>query len=271
MMRTVITLLAIGIGLLVFVRWFEPRFAFFPSPGESTTPSDFGVPFTATTVATADGERLRVWRLEAAQPRALVVYFHGNGGNLSMWTPILAEIVRHGYDVLAVDYRGYGLSTGRPTETGLYRDADALLDHVSAAMPKSKPVVYWGRSLGTAVAAYAASRRPPDGIILEAGFPDARAIVRSSPVLTFLSVFSTYRFATATWLDRVECPALVVHGDTDQVMPIALGRALFDRMKGDKAFVAIPGGDHNDITPADPRVYWEAVDAFMLKVAARRW
>ena len=94
--------------------------------------------------------------------------------------------------------------------------------------------------------------------------------MRSSPVLAILSAFSTYRFATATWLDGVECPALVLHGDTDHVMPIALGRALFDRMKGDKMFVAIPGGDHNDVTPADPRVYWEAVDAFMLRAAARR-
>jgi len=270
-MRILLLLLVVGLGLLFFVRWLEPRFAFFPSAGESTTPSEFGVPFTAVTLTTSDGERLRAWLLTGTDSRALVVYFHGNGGNLSVWAPILSDLARHGFDVLAFDYRGYGLSTGRPTESGVYRDADAILDHVASALSGSRPrdfaqgrpIVYWGRSLGTAVAAYAASRRRPDGIILEAGFPDARAVIRSSPPLALLSVFSSYRFATATWLEKVPAPALVIHGDADQVIPFALGRALFDQLTGDKTFVAIPGGDHNDARPADEHVYWGAVDAFI--------
>ena len=263
MIRILATALIVLVGLLVLVRWLEPRLAFIPSPGETTTPAEFGVPFTTATIATADGERLRAWQLKAPSPRAQVVYFHGNGGNLAIWAPILADLARHGFDVLAFDYRGYGLSTGRPTETGLYRDADAVVDHVVDGLSKSKPIVYWGRSLGTAVAAYAASRKPPDGIVLEAGFPDGLAVVRTSPVLALLSVFSTYRFATAEWLAGVQSPALVIHGDADQVIPFRLGRALFERLKGVKTFVAIPGGDHNDLKPADERHYWNAVDAFI--------
>jgi uncharacterized protein len=272
MLRIVVTLLAVGIGLLLFVRWLEPRFAFFPSTGESTTPSEFGVRFTATTLTTSDGERLQAWMLKADDPRAIVVYFHGNGGNLSIWAPILADVARHGHDVFAIDYRGYGLSSGRPTEAGIYRDADAVLEHVSKTLSPSgsgpQPILYWGRSLGTAVAAYAASRRRPDGIILEAGFPDARAIVRTSPVLAFLSIFSTYRFATASQLEHVDAPALVIHGDADQVIPFSLGQALFERLKGDKTFVTIPGGDHNDARPTDERLYWDAVDAFVRKIGS---
>jgi fermentation-respiration switch protein FrsA (DUF1100 family) len=285
-MRILLLLLVVGLGLLFFVRWLEPRFAFFPSAGESTTPSEFGVPYTAVTLTTSDGERLRAWRLKGTDSRALVVYFHGNGGNLSIWAPILSDLARHGFDVLAFDYRGYGLSTGRPTESGVYRDADAVLDYVASVRSESRPfdfaqgrpfdsaqgrpVIYWGRSLGTAVAAYAASRRRPDGIILEAGFPDAQAVVRTSPVLALLSIFSTYRFPTAERLAGVSTPALVLHGDADQVIPFALGRALFDRLTGDKTFVAIPGGDHNDAKPADERVYWGAVDAFTRKISASR-
>jgi pimeloyl-ACP methyl ester carboxylesterase len=269
-MRVLLLLLVVGLGLLFVVRWLEPRFAFFPSAGESTTPSEFGVPFTAVTLTTADGEQVRAWLLAATDARAFVVYFHGNGGNLSIWAPILSDLAVHGYDVLAVDYRGYGLSSGRPTESGVYRDADAVLEHLSTANTGSRPVIYWGRSLGTAVAAYAASRRRPDGIILEAGFPDARAIVRTSPLLAFLSIFSTYRFPTAERLAGVDTPVLVLHGDADRVIPFALGRALFDRLTGDKMFVAIPGGDHNDVKPANERVYWGAVDAFTRKIAARR-
>jgi uncharacterized protein len=270
-MRILLLLLAVGLGLLFFVRWLEPRFAFFPSAGESTTPSEFGVPFTAVTLTTADGEQLRAWQLKGTDARAFVVYFHGNGGNLSIWAPILSDLAVHGFDVLAVDYRGYGLSSGRPTETGVYRDADALLDHLSTANAGSRPVIYWGRSLGTAVAAYAASRRRPDGIILEAGFPDAGAVVRTSPVLAFLSVFSTYRFPTAERLAGANTPALVLHGDADQVIPVALGRALFDRLTGDKTFVAIPGGDHNDAKPANERVYWGAIDKFVEGIRSRSW
>jgi fermentation-respiration switch protein FrsA (DUF1100 family) len=269
-LRLLVWLVVVGVGLLAFVRWLEPRFAFFPSQGESTTPAEFGTPFTATTLDASDGERLQAWLLTAAEPRALIVYFHGNGGNLSMWAPILSDIAGHGYNVLAIDYRGYGLSTGRPTESGVYRDADAVLAHLSTLKGDSRPIIYWGRSLGTAIAAYAASRRPPDGIILEAGFPDARAIVRSSPVLAFLSLFASYRFPTAAWLAGTDVPALAIHGDADQVIPYALGRALFDRIGSEKTFVTIPGGDHNDATPADEQRYWDGIRAFVRRLAERR-
>ena len=269
MLRVVISLLVIGVGLLLLVRWLEPRLAFFPSAGETTTPADYGVPYAPSTITTADGERLHAWLLKPTASRALVVYFHGNGGNLSIWAPILSDLARHGFDVLAFDYRGYGVSTGRPTESGVYRDADAILDHLSTALPTARPIVYWGRSLGTAVAAYAASRRPPDGIILEAGFPEARSVVRSSPLLALLSVFSSYRFATAEWLDRVPSPALVLHGEADQVIPFALGQALFSRLNGEKTFVAIPGGDHNDVRPANEQRYWNAVDIFIRGITDR--
>ena len=262
-MRLILAVLIAVAVLAAFVRWLEPRFAFFPSRGETTTPSAFGVSFSAITFTTSDGEQLHGWLLRAPAPRALVVYFHGNGGNLSVWAPIVSEVARRGYDVLAFDYRGYGLSSGRPTEDGLYRDADAVLEHVWSRRDRSGPLIYWGRSLGTAVAAYAAVRRPPSGIILEAGFPDARSLVRSSPPLAFLALFSTYRFPTADFLDRVERAALVLHGDADQIVPFSLGRALFERIKWKKAFVRIPNGDHNDVQPADGSVYWTAIDTFV--------
>jgi len=275
-LRAVVAIAAIVVALIVFVRWLEPRFAFFPETGETSTPADLGVDFSTMAIETRDGERLHGWLLRSPAPRARIVYFHGNGGNLSVWTPILSDLARRGYDVLAVDYRGYGRSTGRPSERGLYRDADAIVEHAATAFtgppqpwhaeaPQTRtlPLIYWGRSLGTAVAAYAASRRQPDGIILEAGFPDGRSIVRASPILALLALVSTYRFGTADFLAGVRAPVLVIHGDADRVIPFALGRELFDRLQGAKTFVTIPGGDHNDVRPADERTYWNAVDAFV--------
>ena len=261
-----VALFAILVVLILIVRLLESRFAFFPALGETVTPREFGVDYTPLSIATRDGERLRGWALIHPAPRAQVVYFHGNGGNLSVWAPILAVIARHGYSVLAVDYRGYGVSSGSPSERGLYRDVDAVLEQVWSATPR-RPVVYWGRSLGTVMAAYAATVRTPDGLILESGFSDARSLVRTSPLLAFLALFSSYRFPGAEFLRHVDVPVLVMHGDHDQVIPIAEGRKLFDSAVGQKQFVTIRGGDHNDLTPRDPDVYWHAIDRFVAGIS----
>jgi len=267
---SLITLLVGLVALAIFVRWLEPRFAFFPSAGEAETPRHFGVDYEPLTIDTRDGEHLRAWMMRAAAPHATVVYFHGNGGNLSVWAPILAGLVRHGFSVLAVDYRGYGASTGRPSEGGLYRDVEATIERASTIVDRNLPVIYWGRSLGATMAAYAATLRAPQGLILESGFPDARAVIRSSPPLLLLSMFSSYRFDTARHLRSVSVPILVMHGDRDSVIPYPLGRALFDGIHGQKTFVTIAGGDHNDFAPADPQKYWAAVDRFVQGLQATR-
>jgi fermentation-respiration switch protein FrsA (DUF1100 family) len=248
--------------LALVVRFLEPRLAFLPTKGEDLTPRDFGVDYEVLTIKTADGESLRAWKLLNPRPHSQIVYFHGNGGNLSNWAPILARIAQQGFSVIAVDYRGYGASTGRPTERGLYRDVDAVVQAFWAGSSPAMPVIYWGRSLGTVMAAYAAKIRRPDGLILESGFPDARSLVRASPVLAALAIFSTYRFPCAEFLKTVAAPVLVIHGDDDHVIPIAHGRELFSRIASPKQFVTIRGGDHNDVTPRDPQAYWEAVRQF---------
>jgi uncharacterized protein len=260
---SLLTLVVAVAALAVFVRWLEPRFAFFPSAGETETPRHFGVDYEPVTIDTRDGEHLRGWVMRAASPRASIVYFHGNGGNLSIWAPILAGVVRHGFSVFAVDYRGYGGSTGRPSERGLYRDVDATVARAWTIVDRDLPVIYWGRSLGATMAAYAATVRAPQGIILESGFADARAVIRSSPALAVLSMLSSYRFDTARHLRSVSVPVLVMHGDRDSVIPYPLGRALFDRIHGQKTFVTIAGGDHNDVAPIDAQAYWSAVDSFI--------
>jgi fermentation-respiration switch protein FrsA (DUF1100 family) len=252
------------IGALTYaVRAVEPSLAFFPTTGEDVTPRDFGRRFDALTLATADGERLHAWHLPADAPRAQIIYFHGNGGNLSVWAPILVPLAQRGYSVLAVDYRGYGLSSGRPSERGLYRDVDAVLDRAWRDRDPRIPMVYWGRSLGSTMAAYAATVKPSDRIVLESGFPDARAVVRSTPVLALLMPFASYRFPTAAFMHGVRTPVLVMHGDRDSVIPFDLGRTLFDRIEGPKRFVTIAGTDHNDAAPADAEAYWSAVDRFV--------
>src|SRR5438552_18769342 len=128
MLWSALVVAAALLALAALVRLIEPSFAFFPVIGETVTPRDFGAAHQPQTITTSDGERLHAWWVEAPAPRAMFIYLHGNGGNLSVWAPILVDVARHGYSVFAFDYRGYGRRTGRPTERGLYRDVAAVTE-----------------------------------------------------------------------------------------------------------------------------------------------
>lgn len=259
------TFAIVALAVLKLLVWLlESRMAFFPTRGEQATPADHGIPYRDLTIATSDGETLHGWRLEHPNARADVIYWHGNGGNLSVWLEPLAAIYRHGMTVTAIDYRGYGRSTGRPSERGIYRDTDALLAHLDARHRGSdRPLVYWGRSLGGAAAAYATTVVAPDGVILESTFPSVFALLRRDPVMWLLSRLSSYRFPTAGMLRAYRGPTLVVHGDRDEVVPYRLGLELFGSIVGDKWMITVPGGTHNDVRPPDDAAYWPPILDFI--------
>jgi uncharacterized protein len=262
-----------GLMLKALIGALEPKLVFFPSAGEDLTPGSLGIRYESLRIETSDGERLAAWQLEPEQPVADVVYFHGNGGNLSVWLPVLAGLHGHRLRVLAIDYRGYGLSTGTPSEAGLYRDADAVARHAATRRDTANgPLVFWGRSLGGPMAAAATRVVQPDGLVLESTFATKADVVRSSPVLRALNVFSSYRFPTRDMLDGFTRPVLVMHGTRDTVIPHGLGRELYDRLASPKRFVDIAGAGHNDLVPASSQAYWGPVLEFVgtLRHAATR-
>lgn len=243
----------------------ESRFVFFPYKGEDDNPGSLGIPYTVVPLTTSDGERLTAWQLEPERPIADVVYFHGNGGNLSVWLPVLAALHRLNLRVLAVDYRGYGLSTGSPSEEGVYLDAEAAARHAQSqrAGRPSLPLVFWGRSLGGPIAASATRVVTPDGVVLESSFTDKAAVAGTQPVLKVLNLFAAYRFSTVELMRDFHGPVLVMHGAGDSIVPLSLGRDLFERLSGRKRFVVIPGADHNDFFDISHSVYWTPVLEFI--------
>ena len=269
-MRLLAMLVLAILTVKVLVWWLEPHLAFYPTPGVQETPAIAGLSFVDVRIPTADGETLHGWWLEAPAPRAQVVFFHGNGGNLSLWLDAIAGIRNRGYSVLAVDYRGYGASSGRASEKGLYRDAEASIRLFAERFRRpSVPVIYWGRSIGTPVAAFAATRLTPDALILESPIPDVRSVVKTSPVLWTMSLFSSYRFPGARFVQQVDTPLLVIHGDADSLVPWDAGRKVFDAARTTrKTFTTIPGADHNDLHVVNPRLYWHSIDTFIASLGA---
>ena len=265
MPRILITVALAMLAMKLLVIWLEPRLAFYPIRGIQGTPAAMSLSYSDLRIQTEDGQTLHAWWLEHPNPRGQVLFFHGNGGNLSLWLDVVAELRRHGFSVLAVDYRGYGASTGSSTERGLYRDAKATVqEFVRRHRRTDVPMIYWGRSIGCPVAASAIAIERPDAVVLESPMPDARSVLRTNPVLWVLSMFSSYRFNTSRHLAGYQGPLLVIHGDHDSIVPFAAGRRVFDAATAaPKSFVAIAGADHNDLHVVNPHAYWTAVDAFV--------
>lgn len=268
-LKALFAVILVAGALKLLTWWLEPRMAFFPWTGVQQTPASAGLEFRELRIPTADGETLHGWWMPHPEPRGQVIYWHGNGGNLSLWLDVLVDLQGQGFSVLAVDYRGYGASTGTPSERGIYRDAEAAHAYFAEQLRQTgTPVIIWGRSLGCAVASYAAAKFPPDALILESPFPDVRSLFAGNPIMLGLSFFSTYRFPTSAHLQGYRDRLLVIHGSADSIIPFSGGRRVFERAaSADKQFVELEGADHNDPHAAHP-AYWPAVHRF-LGVAAR--
>jgi pimeloyl-ACP methyl ester carboxylesterase len=200
----------------------------------------------------ADGTRLHGWYCPCAAPRAVVLFAHGNGGNLSYCRARLEHLQRElRVTALIFDYRGYGRSEGEPTVEGVLQDARAARSFVAGrAGVKEGQVVLMGHSLGGAVVAHLAGELPPRGLVLEGTFSSLRDVAAHHyPHLA--GVVPPEKFNSAACLGRYEGPLLQCHGDADGTIPYALGEKLFRAPRGRKQWVRLPGADHNDPPTAE--------------------
>jgi uncharacterized protein len=237
----VVVLLAIG-GTL----WLrQPGMVFYPIERVVATPSDWGLSYEKVKLITADGVGLYGWYLPAPNTRRTLLFFHGNGGNISHRGESLQIFHRLGLNVLIIDYRGYGRSEGSPSEEGLYRDAEAAWRYlVEKRGLRAEDIVIFGRSLGGAVAAWLAAKEQPAGLILESTFSSAREMAHAVfPLLSWLTPMR-YEFNTAAVLKHVHCPILIAHSRDDEIIPFAFGEVLYQAANTPKRFLMMRG-DHN--------------------------
>jgi fermentation-respiration switch protein FrsA (DUF1100 family) len=208
---------------------------------------------------TADGEKVIVWYAPPQRDLPLVLYFHGNAGALRYRADRFRALTGDGYGLVALSYRGYGGSTGSPSEAGMIADAQAAYAFAAACVPAERIVVF-GESLGTGVAVALAATRRIGRLILEAPFTSAVDI--GAQVYWYLPVRLLMKdpFRSDQRIVKVTAPLLVLHGERDQVVPIALGERLFSLANEPKRFVRFPAGTHVDL---DQHGALDAVRSFM--------
>lgn len=264
-------LLGSSVTVLLILRWTVPRleraYVFRPARDVLRTPADLDIPYDQCFIDTPDGYRLAAWHVRPARPIGSVVYYHGSTGNLGLLVEILGLLYRHNLQVFAFDYRGYGWSTGVPTEEGVYLDAEAAARYFLANFRISGvPVVYWGRSLGGCIAAAAAAKVPPDGLILETTFPSKESLVREHPHFRWFRWFARYRLDTLAFLREHTFPILVVHGDKDRTVPLRQGQLLYQQLAPPKDFFWVPGAGHVDIHMVDTEKYMARICSFITSI-----
>lgn len=233
-------------GFTVFMYVMQRSLMYFPETLR-TLPAVAGLPAaTEALIDTADGEKLVAWHVPPRDGRPIVLYFQGNGGSLRYRVERFQALVGDGIGLLAVSYRGYGGSTGSPTERGLLADAAAAYQFTVARYAPER-IVVWGESLGGGVGVALASEHRIGGMVLEAPFNSAAEI--GAEVYWYLPVRRLMKdqFRSDLRIGRVSAPLLFLHGTADTVVPIASGERLFALANEPKRMVRFPGGGHNDL------------------------
>ena len=226
----------------------QERLVYFPQIGReiTLTPQAYGLAHESLRIPTEDHEQLHAWWVPTTPARGTVLLFHGNAGNISMRLDYLLMFNRMGYSTLIIDYRGYGESTGAPSEAGTYRDAEAAWRWLREARGiPADDIVIFGESLGAAVASWLAARHAPRALIIASTFTSVPDL--GAQVYPFLPVRLIGRIAydNRANLGTIRAPVLIAHSRDDDIIPYAHGRALFEAANEPKQFLDLAGG-HND-------------------------
>lgn len=268
-MSWTILLVAISlyVGLLVLLRVFEPRLVYFPGLERTLVPppASLHLPVERVQFTTQDGVRLVGWIMPAHADDFWVLICHGNAGNLSQFDrpKHYAGLHRLGLNLMAFDYRGYGESQGVPSESGLYRDADAAYHYLreKQSVPADR-IILFGHSLGSAVAIDLAARVPSAGLIVEGAFTSV--IHRGQELYPYIPVrwIAASRFASVDKISRIQVPKLFLHARRDEVIPLSHGRRLYAAAAPPKTFVELEGS-HGDAFDVDSATYFGSIDRFV--------
>jgi len=243
-LKWLLIVLAAGYGVVLAAMYvFQRSLMYFPDPHRSS-PASAGLPGASEVgLTSADGERLVAWHVPPQPGKPLIVYFQGNAGGLALRAERFRKLIENGNGLLALCYRGYGGSSGRPSEVGLIADAVAAYEF-AAQETDPKRIVLFGESLGTAVAVALASEREVGALILDAPFTSAADVGAAAYRFIPVRWFMRDPFYSDRRIVKVRAPILVLHGERDLVVPIGFGERLFALANEPKRMHRFPLGGH---------------------------
>ncbi|MFH0977212.1 MAG: alpha/beta hydrolase [Spirochaetota bacterium] len=222
----------------------QSTFIFFPEKEVRYTPKNVELHYEQVEFKTVDNIILSGWWIPSVR-KPVILYCHGNGGNVSHLLDIIKMYNKLGYNILVFDYRGYGMNKGSPSEQGTYLDAEAAWNYVvNTRKIPPKNIIIHGRSLGGSIAAWLAMKREPRMLIVESSFTSMKDAAKHNCSCTPALIILTYKYNTAEYLKKVKCPVLIIHSRDDELIPFHQGVRLFELANEPKEFCEI-SGSHN--------------------------
>jgi hypothetical protein len=250
------------LAILAYLYVFQRSILYVPNRTPPALGDLAAVGIRDVTLTTSDGLSLLAWYRPPRMGRPVILYFHGNGGNIEFLTPRAEHFAGKGYGVLFAEYRGYGGNPGSPTEAGLYLDADAALDFLGKQGITADRLVVYGESLGTGVAVHVAARHKVAALILESPFTSVAAAAQYHYPYIPASLLIWDRFDSLAQIGKVKAAILVLSGGQDTIVPPHLTRALFDAAPEPKEMFFVPNAGHINL---DAFGGLDAVDSFIAR------
>ena len=227
--------------------YLQEKLMFFPSELEENFQYQFNYPFEELFLKTDDAAVINALHFKAEESKGVILYFHGNAGDLSRWGIVTEYFVEKNYDVLVIDYRTYGKSKGKLSEVAFYLDGQFCYDYLKQQYSESDIMLY-GRSLGSGIATYLASKNNPKQFILESPYYSIMDVAKHRFPIFPLKKLLRYKFPSYEYIKNVKCSISIFHGTEDAVIPIKSAKKLYDVCFKDKTeFTIIEGGGHNHL------------------------
>ena len=253
--------------LILFGGWLyfqQPAMVFYPMSQLDATPEEWGLEYEDVAMQSEDGTLLHGWYIPSVDSDRVLLFFHGNAGNISHRGESIAIFHRLGLNVFIIDYRGYGKSEGKPSESGLYDDALAAWQYLTETKGFQKDnIVIFGRSLGGVVATYLAAEQKPGALILESTFSSAKDMASEIFPLIWFLVPMRFEFNCVERIQQVSSPLLVLHSRDDEIIPYRFGEKVFQAANEPKLFVNMRG-DHNSGFLLSQPDYEQSIRKFLL-------
>lgn len=256
--------------LAILIYFFQPKLIFFPHNEIEATPALISLQYEDIALATTDGEVLNAWWIPHPEARASLLFLHGNAGNISHRLDSINIFHQLGLSVLIIDYRGYGKSTGNPSEQGTYVDAETGWDYLLKEKHiVSDNIIIFGRSLGGAVATWLAEKHPPAGLIVESSFTSVSDMGKHYYPYLPTSLLARIKYSSIGRIANVKSPTLFIHSKDDEIIPYIHGKQLFTEALKDtttaKLFLDTIGG-HNDGFLLSGHQYIDGLNRFITDI-----